>query len=304
MNKLELQLKEFKPKVTQSTINQYMLNLRNLYNALYPEKREPLDLAFLKNRDKILEILDSRPNNTKKNILNSIIVFTQILLKTVNVQSIKDTLEVYIKLRDELNKEYFENGAKNIKTEKQSKNWMEYEEIDNIAKALKSKDFQAYVALSTHLYLPLRNDLPSLEVMTPSKYKKLDADEKRKTNALLRSPNKYVIKMNNYKTAGKYDEKTIEIPPELNSMYKKLIKLNEGKKYLFINPKTDTKYNNNQWTLFFNKMFKHTGKKISTTLLRNIVLSHKYGDTLKQQKEDAKNMMHSIDTQKLYIKTD
>ena len=302
MNKLELQLKEFKPKVTQSTINQYMLNLRKLYSALYPEKREPLDLAFLKNRDKILEILDSRPNNTKKNILNSIIVFTQILLKTVNVQSIKDTLEVYTEMRDQLNKQYFEEGAKNIKTEKQAKNWMEYEEIVNIANALKSKDFQAYVALSTHLYLPLRNDLPTLEVMTPSKYKKLDADEKKKTNALLRSPNKYVIKMNNYKTAGKYLERVIEIPPQLNSMYKKLIKLNEGKKYLFINPKTDTKYSNNQWTLFFNKIFKHTGKKISTTLLRNIVLSFKYADTLKSQKQDAQNMMHSMDTQKLYIK--
>ena len=303
MNKLELKLKEYKPNVTQSTISQYMLNLRKLYTTMYPEKREPLDLAFLKKRDKILEILDSRPDNTKKNILNSVIVFTQILLKEVNVQSIKDTLEVYTEMRDELNKKYFEEGAKNIKTPKQEKNWLEYGEVVNIANNLKKTNFQNYVILSTHILIPMRNDMASLIKITPSGYKKLDKDIKEKNNYLLRSPHKYVIKMNNYKTAGKYDERTILIPPELNSMYRKLININKDNKYFIVNPKTNERYTNNQFTLLFNKMFAHTKKKVSTTLLRNIVLSFKFGDTLKAQKLLANNMMHSVEMQKAYIKT-
>ena len=55
----------------------------------------------------------------------------------------------------------------------------------------------------------------------------------------------------------------------------------------------------NSMTKLFNKIF---GKRISSSALRHIFLSDKYGDTVKDMKEDAEKMGHTVETQKTYIK--
>jgi hypothetical protein len=52
-------------------------------------------------------------------------------------------------------------------------------------------------------------------------------------------------------------------------------------------------------TKIFNKIF---NKKISSSALRHIFLSDKYGDVVKEMKEDADKMGHSVQQQKEYIK--
>ena len=73
-------------------------------------------------------------------------------------------------------------------------------------------------------------------------------------------------------------------------------------KYLIVNPNTGEQMTKNQYTRYLNNIFRHTGKKISSSILRNIVLSEKYGETLKEMKEMANNMMHSEAMQRSYIK--
>ena len=51
-----------------------------------------------------------------------------------------------------------------------------------------------------------------------------------------------------------------------------------------------------------NAFKEYTGKNISSTLLRHIYLSEKYGETLKEMKKDADIMGHSMDMQKDYVK--
>ncbi len=48
----------------------------------------------------------------------------------------------------------------------------------------------------------------------------------------------------------------------------------------------------------------YTGKRLGSTLLRNIYLSEKYQEFLKQSEEDADKMMHSVEMQKNYVKYD
>ena len=57
----------------------------------------------------------------------------------------------------------------------------------------------------------------------------------------------------------------------------------------------------NAITRILNRIF---GKKVGSSMLRHIYLSHKYGDKLEEMKEDADKMAHSMSQQKEYIKTD
>ena len=46
------------------------------------------------------------------------------------------------------------------------------------------------------------------------------------------------------------------------------------------------------------------GRKLGSSLLRHSYLSHKYADVNKEKKKDAEVMMHSLETQSEYVKTE
>ena len=52
-------------------------------------------------------------------------------------------------------------------------------------------------------------------------------------------------------------------------------------------------------TRILNKIF---DKSVGSSMLRHIFLSNKYGDVIKEQKEDAAAMGHSVQMQKDYVK--
>jgi hypothetical protein len=304
MNEIKAELVKARPNIRDSTRENYLLNLRKLHEGMEGDKNLT-DLNFLLDKKKLDEYLSKcKTDNTCKNTINVVIVFLMILLKQDDTnKKIPKLLEDLTARRDDLNKKYTENLKTNKKSDKQEKNWLSVEEIDNIANALKAKDYQAYAVIKFHLEIPLRNDLASVKVMTKSAYVKLSNEQQKQTNAIIKSPNNYVLKMNNYKTSGSYKEKTIDIDPKLYPIIRKLIALNQGKEYLLINPKTDNRFTPNEYTRFLNRIFHHTGKKVSSTLLRNIVVSHKYGDIVKEMKATASDMLHSSATQQGYIKT-
>jgi len=303
---IERLLRENRPNVRDTTINNYMLNLKKIYQGT-GGKGVPSDLDFLKDITKLNEYFKNiKTDTTRKNSINVAIVFLMILSKiepkNKKVLKIIEDLDLQ---RTELNKNYTDNLKTNKKSEKQEKNWLSVEEIDNIANGYKMKDYQAYAIIKFHLGVPLRNDLPSIKIMTKSKYNKLSEAEKKLTNAIVKTGiTDYALMMNNYKTSGAYMERQIDIPPSLNPIIRKLIKMNGESGYLIVNPKTDKPFTTNEYTRYLNSLFKHTNKKISSTLLRNIVVSDKFGAITKEMKETAKNMLHSSQTQQGYIKTD
>ena len=210
-----------------------------------------------------------------------------------------------------LNKKYTAFTQTHEKSVKQAENWLSYEELENIAKSYKNTDYQKYAILTFHLNIALRNDLQTIKVMNEKQYEK--TEDKTMLNVIIKMTPKmklktglinedYIIYLNNYKTSGAYKEKIIIVPKILSPIIAKLIQLNINKENSYLVLNKGEPFKNNEFTRYFNKIVAHTGKKISTTLLRNIVLSHKYGDTVKEMKKVASDMCHSESTQKAYIK--
>jgi hypothetical protein len=115
-----------------------------------------------------------------------------------------------------------------------------------------------------------------------------------------------------YKTSRKYGVQTVGIPDQLWTViqtylkYHPLWKVVANRKEpvkLLVNYDGSPITTINSITRILNKIF---GRKsgMSSSSLRHIYLSNKYGDDLKEREEDAVKMGHDLNTQKGYIKID
>jgi len=297
-------LKAERPTLKESSLKAYMSSLRKLNKYLENDNSIPTALSFLMKTDRINTFLDDlKTDNTRKAYMNHIIVFLLLLNKITPSIEITAFIDVLRKRVDLLNKQYVDFAKTNEKTEKQEKNWMTVDEIKLVANTLKRTDFQAYACIMIHLHIPMRNDLPTIMKITKKRYDNLPDERKNNTNAIVEiAPRVFEFRLNDYKTNQVYKETVIPIPTELTPVIVKLIKFNSMTDNLITNPKTGDQMSKNEYTRYLNNLFQHTGKKISSCILRNIVLSEKYGETIKDMKVDANNMMHSTDMQRSYIK--
>jgi hypothetical protein len=116
--------------------------------------------------------------------------------------------------------------------------------------------------------------------------------------------------LNNYKTEKKYHSVEIDIPNDLKQVILLYLKYHPLKNELknkeynipFLVDDNKELKNSTEITKFLNKIF---DKKISSSMLRNIFLSSKYGNLVNELKEDTKQMGTSVDTaMNNYIKKD
>ena len=309
-----------RPNIKSNTISSYTGYINKLYR-LYLDSSDkyidsydkPNDYKWLNDTDKINSILKKYKATTRKNIYNSIVV----ILDALN--SDPELIKTYSQLRDSEHKEYETLVKNHTKTEKQMKNWVELKEIDDILKDYKAmtnklykkklfkpreyNTLQEYITLLTYRNIPMRNDLAKMQVITPTQYKNLSADEKEENNFLVgtaRIP--YHFQINEYKTKKKFGKKKIEIPKTLNREIRKWLRVNKSGFYL-TNSKGNQPITANGITKLLNKLFKeHTGKNVSTSMIRHIYLSDKYSKELEEKKKDAHNFGHSLEQQQDYIK--
>jgi integrase len=105
---------------------------------------------------------------------------------------------------------------------------------------------------------------------------------------------------NNYKTNKTYGEQIVNISDDLILLLKKYLKYKKTDNNFLLNKfNGDEIKSDNAITRKLNKIF---GKNIASSMLRHIYLSSKYGSVSKEQSEDAKDMGHSLEMQKEYIK--
>ncbi len=148
---------------------------------------------------------------------------------------------------------------------------------------------------------PRRNDYCVMDIV--DKYTSKMAKD---YNYLSYSDKQFVF--NKYKNVKSDGGKVIDISPELMdvvNVYIKFQPLLDGK----ITKKTDVpflvhydgrEFNKvNSITRILNKIF---GKAISSSMIRHIFLSDKYGDVLKDMKQDASDMSHTTAQQADYVK--
>ena len=133
MNLSEL-LKQLKPNLKEGSIRNYVISLEKIHQRLFDNKRDFENLEWLKDHEKVMELVSKMNANTKRNYLNSVIVFFG------SVDGAKDTeaMKVYMKERDDLNKEFAEKQSQNKKSDKQTKNWITADEFGKVVKTYES----------------------------------------------------------------------------------------------------------------------------------------------------------------------
>ena len=314
---LEELIKKNKENASQTSIDTYIANLKILHNLIEGNK-EIKNLDFLKDYDKVLEVLNKKAKTTLKNYLVAVVVAIQKDKKFENI------IEKYNKKIKELQENIMDNYEEQEKSQSQSENWIEYTEILKLLKKLKS-DTKPYLEADPNkltnkqkiliqqyllLYLysgvafdPVRNDFANMIILN-----KDNNTEPDKNYLILNKTNSY-FKLNEYKTKKYNGEKLIKFS---DKTLKKLI-INwldiTGSKYLLINVKDGSPMSANGITKNLNSLFQtYKNKTVSTSLLRSIYISHKYNNnnmTLKEKNKLAENMAHTKKTaETMYAKVD
>jgi hypothetical protein len=294
--------------LAESTALQYINTLKQLN-----DNKSYSNLGFLKKRDVIMARINSYAESTQGNILKTIV---SVLTSKKDVATYKPVYNFYYERMMEASKNNREVAESNKKNEKQEANWLAWKDVlekreelaKTVAPILKAKvitadmwnTLLAYTILSLYTYMPPRRnqDYQDLYVV-----KTVKADMPKDKNYFETSTNRFVF--NKYKTSKKHgtQEQKIEDNKELTDIIHSYLKIHPHRKQaefrFLVNSDGSALSSVNAITRILNKVF---GKQVGSSMLRHIYLSDKYGDTLKEMKEDAKEMAHTVSQQKEYVK--
>ena len=307
-----------KPPLKDSTIKSYTSTFNKIKNVIetHDEKEYTLDdLSWLDNVNQVIKIFKdlNLSDPTLKNYYNVIVVILKATKGNVKL------INRYGFLRDNLNKAYQQQQKTGIISDKQAPNFIskkEYEEYIDYIQTLPETlpNLTLLSILKLYQFLPTRNELAELKIISRNEFTDMDKQEKRKSNWAVFTKNNITLVIFNYKsdkTYGIYKEK---LPKELVKLLTDMTNLKEGMypmsddNSLFVNSKGTPLTKNSLSQLLIRsseKYFKDKDIKgrISTTMIRKIYASDLSAEKNEQQKQLAKKMKHSVDTQNLvYVK--
>ena len=298
------EIQKARPNIKSNTVKQYEVNLKKLQKIYDTDGYD-----FLSKPDDVMDKIKDLHYLSQRNILNAIVV---LLMALNHDEKYDELLTTYGELRDELNDKYSDEQKSGVISDKQSKNFTTTEEIFKMINDMnedlkpiikKSKDqltkkekqlLQAYTLFNIYSRMPMRNDVAGMTAINQAAYKKLSEDEKKENNYLVvPSKGQIYFVLNQYKTSKKYKE--LDLPIEdanLRKILRYYLKMN-GMGVLFKTStgKPLTRTELSKVLLKYSK--KYMDKSISTTLLRKIYLSSKYGNMKEELEKDNKVMGHS-----------
>ena len=144
-----------------------------------------------------------------------------------------------------------------------------------------------------------------MEIITKREYNKLSEEQKSSTNYLRLDKGSLKFILNDYKTSKKYKEKVLDIPKDLEKLLRFYMRVNklEAGDVLFTSGTGKPLTRNALSQLFIKTSKKYMDKSISTTMIRKIVLSDKFGGLKEEMEEMANIAGHSTDVMSdVYIK--
>ena len=270
--------------LSESSIKLYLRNLEKLNDD------KPLaNLNFLKKKKEIMEKLESKKPNTKRNYIISIVSVLQ------TDPSMKKTYDQYFADMKDINKVLKEAESKNEKSETQKNNWIDWKDVLEVYEKYKSEVKKisslkninqqqynillAYLILSLYVLFPARRNADYQNMFIIKNMKVPDDD---KNYADLTNKKFYFRK---YKTAKTEGEQEFDIPADLADVIELFLKhypnLNKKTKKicvpLLVNYDGQRLDKINSITLLLNKIFK---KKISSSMLRHIYTSYRTKELL------------------------
>lgn len=319
-----------KRNIGTKTADLYIRNLRILRKK-YDGETFDGDLKWLKNYDKVKEILAKEKPNTRKTRQASIVVALKL----------RDYDELVKKYADDMHNsimEYKDFIDKNEKTEYQKENWASLEDLKKVWNVLKREVYadnlhktnkkiadrgekevlQKWMVASLYILTkPRRNrDYANMDVISETEYKDLSENKRNTNNYLVLKSNKDMYfsmgdyKTNNYAENGKMRNRGIDIisiPVRLKQVLRMWRKYNPEQAPLIVNNRK-ARMSANSLTKYLMKIFSKTGKKkISSTLLRHIFITEnpklkEFREKKKEAEKIADDMGHSLDEQQNYNK--
>jgi len=284
--------------LSENSIKLYMKILKNLN-----DKKDIKNLKFLLKPEVVLNKIKDYKETTQRNIIISVVS----VLKALESPLYKQYYDIMIDMTKKIN----DNNKNNEKSDKQKENWMKWEEVENKFNELKSNlklskkptedqynNLLDLVVLSLYVLMAPRRNKDYIDMVISK-----DKTDDDNFNYLDLKKEQFIF--NDYKTAKKFGKQIFDIPKDLMDVLKLYIKHHPQKMLLkkenipFLVYYDSKKVKDNGITRILNKIF---NKKIGSSMLRHIYLSSKYGKVLDEQKKDAEEMGHSIQTQKDYIK--
>ena len=287
--------------LTQNTAEQYVKRLVNVNKG-----QTYTSLTFLRKTKEVMDYLKER-DYTASSMESFVAMFVSILGKVggkLNDKAKKEYEAILVKPD-----EYFVKRERGIKTPNQEKSWIEKEAFDKYVeqtqqagetasrkrKNFTTKDYDAildWFIVSLYTLLPPRRNKDYMLM-------KLNGDG----NVLDIKNNKMIFR--DYKTAGKYGEQITDLTdyPEFMRVLKKYLpQRNDESEYLLTFHDGKHFSQTNSMTRRLNKIF--GGNKVSSTAIRSMYLTTKYGgEQNKEMIKDADMMAHGIQAQQTtYIK--
>ncbi len=308
--------------VKPTTLKTYKVGIKKIFD-IFNDGNITDNFDFLKDTKKIMEILDKEKLTTRKNRVGLILV-----LLGLDKDKYEKEIENYREIAKDLRNDHDDFISTQKKTDKQEANWIDYKEFIKLinkykrifknhnlkeAKVITKKQhqlLQEYLFLIMYKDIPIRNVFHSIKIIDEKDYDEIR--ENHKGNWLiLKEGVPYEIIIHEYKTDSKYGMKTIKLGKKKAIVNALKIWLKHNKSgFLFTQLNDKTKpYNTNAFTRFVQGIFeKEYGKKIGTTLLRNIIISHekKGQDTIKEKEEKKEKIenkyLHSAEMNDKYRK--
>jgi hypothetical protein len=232
----------------------------------------------------------------------------------------------FVKQIGVLNKKKDAVAAKGEMTEKQAAKYIDWKKIVKLRqllarsvrlaryyqrKHINKSDFQLLQQnLVLHLYTlmpPVRNDWSTVRYLTESGWSSLSEQEKQTTNNLVMARGGYRVYWADYKTKKKHGVIMQMLPKPLQTLLKKHIKMLKDRydENDLLWTQNGTPMTRNSLTKFLQRLFyKHFRKKISTSALRSIFLTHKFDKkVLEEARTIARQMHHTPDVARdFYVK--
>ena len=305
---IEKEIREYNPKITDSSLATYTRQLKILKDKC--DGDDEFEFLIEKDPEEVLDCVSKNPN-TRKTYLVSIIT----MLKILNAPD--ELIDIYKDEQDqaiEEVKDFYKSGEK---SEKQKENWLEQEDLDKIVdlekeeyfetanknrgvlRPLKYLDMQNYILLKLYSKYPLRNDLANTKLIYKSQWNKLGAKKQSTGNFLVINPKSAMLVLNKYKTAKTYGQKKIELPEDITELLNHFIKFRAkagwNSEYLIQNKKQEP-MSGNGITKSFLRLFSKYDKKISTSMLRHIILTGKFGEINEEKAKMADAIGNSPST--------
>ena len=294
--------------ITESTALSYIDILKRLNDG-----KSYSNLGFLKKRDAVMAKLAEYAPSTQGSTLGAIV---SVLTSKKAQPTYKPTYNFYYERLDEISKKNREVAESGEKSDKQKSNWLSWKDVLDkreelgkaAAPAFKAKlltpemwtTILAYMLICLYTYLPPRRnqDYQDLYVVKDAP-KDMGKDKNYYETA------KHKLVFNKYKTAKSHgvQEQNLGDNKELLDVITSYLKVHPHRKngeYRFlVNSDGSAFASVNSITRLLNRIF---GKQVGSSMLRHIYLSDKYGATLKEMKEDAAEMGHTVSQQKEYVK--